>query len=113
MPIRRPKPGETNVRNEAPMDDGDFRGTYPTLYEYLTLTQWSPGQARITSTIMVFVDQGVLKCCLNDRDNNRSAFFSSPKFLDLLDLMEAQLSSETVEWKSRSTKPGAPGYTPF
>lgn len=112
MALRKPLPGQQYGQAAPMFDDQDFRQLYPNLYEYLFTDRWADGSVRQTSTLSVFSDNGALKVVLNDRDNNRSAFFSAKRFNEALESMETALREETVDWKSRShTKPA--GQTPF
>ena len=113
MPIRRPTPGSQYGPTDPPWEDNEFSTNYPTIFEYLTLNSWGPGQPRSTSTIMLFVDNGVLKLCINDRDNQRSAFFTGTTLSAALVACENALSGETADWRSKSSRNGSNGYTPF
>lgn len=111
--VKRPTFGQMNGPTEKPYDDQDFATLFPTLHQYITCTSWEDGKPRTTSTLLFFLENGVMKCCVNDRDNNRSAFFTATTFNDLLLHMETRLSEETADWKIKGNKPSNPGYTPF
>jgi len=111
--VRRPNPGEMFRKKELPFDDLDFRTKYGNIHSYLTETAYDGGQTRVTSTLLIFVEEGCLKLCINDRDNNRSCFVSAPTLSALLAALEDGLAQETLEWRTRRTHPGQPGYTPF
>lgn len=107
MPLDRPKPGELTSRNDPPFVDRNFARDYPTLNEMLTATQYGDNQPRTTSTLLIFVENGILRFCLNDRDNSRSAFFTAETFSDALAAIDAALLSNRVEWrmKNRTSTP--------
>jgi len=111
--LKKPLPGQYNGPTEFPFSDIKFLESYPTLHEYLTCTQWDARTIRTTSTLLFFVENGVMKVCLNDRDNNRSAFFTAPTMEELMSEMEVKLASEKVDWRTRSRQANQPGYTPF
>lgn len=112
MALRKPLPGQ-QYGPVAPMfSDEDFQRDYPNITEYLFTERWADGSMRQTSTLSVFSDNGSLKIVLNDRDNNRSAFFSAKRFLEALENMETALREETVDWKSRGQNRQA-SQTPF
>lgn len=113
MAIRKPKPGEYNGPVEDPFKDGAFQGDWPTLYEYLFMTQWADGSFRHTSTMSVFTDNGIMKIVLNDRDNNRSAFFTGATWRDIFDKIEAALAGETVDWRFKGGSGVDKTKTPF
>lgn len=105
--LARPKPGELTARNDAPFSDRNFAKDYPTLHEMLTATQYGDNQPRVTSTLLIFVENGILRFCLNDRDNSRSAFFTAETFSDGLEAIDSALLSNKVDWrmKNRTSTP--------
>jgi len=111
--LKRPLPGERTGPVEAAFNDADFKASYPSITDHLTELRYGDGAPRVTSTLLLFCDQGVLRVCLNDRDNNRSVFFTSESIEGALLSMENALATNTVEWRSR----GQNGYqnvkTPF
>jgi len=111
--IKKPRPGEYYGPPEVPFLDDDFRDRMPNLYEYLTLERWQDGSVRTTSTLTIFVSGGNLKVVLNDRDNNRSAFFNASTFDSCLTEIESQLKADRVDWKSKGSSNGTSQKTPF
>lgn len=101
MAIKRPEPGAYYGKPKPPLDDPEFRTNFPTLYEYLTQTKWDSGEPRLTATLSVFVDQGAMTVCLNDRSNNRSLFANEPALFACFASLEEALASDTAEWKNR------------
>jgi len=110
--LRKPRPGEYYGAPEVPYEDVAFQGDYPNIHEYLTVERWADGSPRTTSTLTLFVSGGSLKVVLNDRDNNRSAFINDSSVVAALEKLEAQLKSESVDWKSKGSSNGA-GKPPF
>lgn len=80
-------------------EDADFVGHYPLLFEMLTETQFADGGARKTSTLLLFVDAGMLKACLSDREESLVAFASAGSFNELLDALEGGLSHDSLDWR--------------
>lgn len=76
-----------------------FAVSYPTLHEWMSTQTWEDGTARATTTLFLFVDQGVLKAMLKDRDAGQVAFASAEALDDLLGHLEERLKAGTVEWK--------------
>jgi len=101
--MERPKLGELVGRREPPINDPETAKRYPTLYEYLTVTKYNDGSPRVTATLLLFVDDGALKGCLNDRDNNRSAFISAPSLLSLLEQLDIGLREDALDWKRKGS----------
>ena len=109
MALSKPLPGQYNGPKEVPFLDSAFASEFPTIFEYLTSRQWADGSPRVTSTLLVFLENGVLRICINDRENVRSAFITAPTFGEALASLEAKLCGETLEWrfKNQRTPSGA------
>jgi len=113
MALQKPKPGENYGPQSPPFRDDKFAADYPNLTEYLFTDRWQDGSVRVTSTLSVFSDNGCIKFVLNDRDNNRSAFFSEETWMDTLVAIEQALASGRVDWKSRRGTTNDAMKTPF
>jgi hypothetical protein len=73
--------------------------TYPALWEHLTESAWESGQVRITSTLMIFVEDGLVKLCLHDRSFGRTAWVAKPSLTAALESLEEGLEGDSVEWR--------------
>jgi len=104
--MKKPLPGDQFKRYEAPVSDALLMEDFPEFYEHLTATAYEDGGARVTSTLLIFVDNGVLKLCLNDRDNGRSAFFTATDLMSAIHAMESALRENTVDWRSKRQSGG-------
>lgn len=113
MALNKPKPGEAFGQPSPPFRDEKFVNDYPNITEYLFTAFWQDGSPRVTSTLSVFSDNGSLKVVLNDRDNQRSAFFSEETLIDTLTAIEQALASNRVDWKSRRGGGTGQMATPF
>lgn len=111
--VKRPEANRILGSKDIPFQDEDFYARYPTLWEYLTAFKWDDGKPRQTSTLLIFVDSGVLKICINDRDNNRSAFVSKGTVEETLMAMESALLEESIEWRARQTYNKGSGGVPY
>jgi len=100
--LQRPKPGELVGKNDPPFNDPLFADCHPTLSEMLTATQYGDNQPRQTSTLLIFCENGVLRGCLNDRDNSRSTFVTAETIGDLFQTLENGLASGRVEWRMKN-----------
>lgn len=80
----------------------DLVERFPALWEYLSLDRWEDGKARALSSLTVFWGDGRLKCCLNDKANNRCLFASGESLAALLTALEAALASDTADWRASS-----------
>lgn len=71
----------------------------PALWEFLTLTTWDDGTARETGAITLFLQDGLLKACLNDKDGHVVAFVSAEGLEALLEAMNRGLSEDVLDWR--------------
>lgn len=83
-----------------------MRGTWPALAEYLFDDHWPEGGARVTSTVLVCVDEGRLKACINDRANERSAWVSGSSLIDLFTTLDAALATDSAAWRASGWRKG-------
>jgi len=74
-------------------------GWAPTVCEWLTASHYDDGELRETSTLGLFVDCGVLKLCLNDRDQFRTLYVTSDSLEGALLALEAALRGSTPDWR--------------
>jgi len=111
--LRKPKPGENYGPPSVPFCDEEFAKKWPNVLEYLITDRWTDGTVRVTSTLSIFTDGVSLKVVLNDRDNNRSAFFCEATFAEAMEAMEDALRLDRVDWKSRSSYSKPAKDTPF
>lgn len=82
----------------------EFSTRFMALFEYVSESAWPSGRPRQTSTLMMFVEDGLVKLCLHDRALQRSLWVSGDSWESALTGMEVQLSSGKCEW--RKDKPG-------
>lgn len=76
-----------------------FQARYVALGEYLTTDRWPNGDMRLTSTLSLFVDDGVWKVCLNDRQEELVLFATGDSMLGVLEALEATLRAGTGDWR--------------
>lgn len=94
------KPKVTDAQGgTAPVGMADKK-KFPTLIEYLTRTSYDDGSPRQTSTVMVFIDQGHVKACLNDRDAGRAGWMSADALGSVLDELERALADDSIDWRA-------------
>lgn len=86
--------------------DACMEAEYPCLSEYLLLRNFDDGSERETATLLVFAAEGLWKCCLNDRAEEKTLWASGTTYSDALTALESMLSGGGAEW--RRTKPWKP-----
>jgi len=90
--------------HDAVASDREFCERFPSLADFLHLAAWPDGDRRETGTMLVFVEDGLWKACLNDRDGDCYAFLSAESFEGLLSSADGGLGGNSVEWRYRANK---------
>jgi len=92
------KNGSEAVISSAAMID-DWSSLHPAIHDHLTEVQWESGRPRVTSTFLVFFEEGLFKICLRDRSSLRTAWVSGKTFTSACEALEVALEAGTVEWR--------------
>jgi hypothetical protein len=71
----------------------------PALLEYLGSAVYPDGAPRMRSTLLVLVEDGAVKVCLSDRDQEQSLWRSGSSLEDALAALEVTLTSEHQDWR--------------
>jgi len=82
------------------MEDSDFGARWPLLYEHLVDLFWSDGTHRVTSTIVIFAEDGWCKMCLNNRAEASIAFVTARTVTACFDELEQGLREEQIDWRA-------------
>jgi hypothetical protein len=72
---------------------------HPDLWEFLTLTEWKKGEPREPGTMFIILQEGILKCCLGDRDNDEVMWVAGESLEQLLGVLEAALGDPQADWR--------------
>lgn len=89
----------------------------PSLWAYLTQSAWEDGTPRLTSSLLLFEQDGFLKVMLRDRENGLCLWVAAPNLSSAFAAVELALSDPTVEWRldrqaghdsAKRVKPTAP-----
>lgn len=73
--------------------------------EHLRDSSWEDGSTRERSTLTVFVEDGKVKVCLNDRNSNSSLFRAADTLLEALQsLNEALAPTGHADWRAWNFK---------
>jgi len=97
--MKRPVESEGSGLPSAEFSDDQFRSRFATLYSYLVDQVWDDGSTRETSTLLIFLDAGVLKGCVNDRAMGRNLFVAATSLQGLLVAANEALSSDSPGWR--------------
>lgn len=82
------------------LSDPAFERDFPAIWEFMTLTV-DEGARRETSTLLLFVQDGRMTICLNDRQRGRSVFQSAPTLREAMVCLDEALTSGSAEWRYR------------
>lgn len=74
---------------------------HPALWEYLTTEEYPDGSPRERSMLCFFVENGVFKGALQDRDQQQSLWASSDALESLVEALEAKCAAgDASEWRA-------------
>lgn len=85
--------------SNVPLDDDAFAKAWPTLHAFCADTIDQDGKTRITSTITLFFEDGVVKGMLKERNANLLLWVTAPTLLDVFGCLEIALTKDTVDWR--------------
>lgn len=71
----------------------------PAVAEYLTATNYPDGSPRERSVLSVFIEDGRVKVCLNDRDAARTLWRSADGIEDAVALLDLAIVDGTADWR--------------
>lgn len=99
MTLHRNAPRNGSPDSSFTYDAGSWGKPYPTILEFLTLTQWEDGTQRATGTLTLMAENGVFKCSLRDRDAGCYCFVSGKSPTTLLEALEKGLAGNSLDWR--------------
>lgn len=71
----------------------------PAVTEYLSSDKYPDGAARERSVLSVFIEDGRVKACLNDRDAGRTLWRSADGVEDCVMAIECAIVDGTADWR--------------
>lgn len=99
MGLTRPVVSSPNGGEQGGVTEGMLAKKAPTLLAMLQDTKYDDGSARQTSTLLIFVEAGMVKGCLNDREIGQTLWATGDSLEGLLTGLEARLAKGTGEWR--------------
>jgi len=78
---------------------GDAATLCPNVWEYLSSESWDDGSPRQTSTLLIFVEEGLCKVCINDRALQRKAWMTGKTPDAAFVALDAALGAGNIEWR--------------
>lgn len=79
--------------------DAAFTKSYPAVWEYLVVSVWPDGKARERASLLMVVEDGMWKGCVNDREHGRSLWRSGETLLALLASLDEGLRKGAGDWR--------------
>jgi hypothetical protein len=107
MGLSRPSDNPSPVRVAGAGVASAFAAGNPVLWEYLTADQYDDGSRRTPSSLLVFVESGVVKVCLNDREVDRTLWASGGSLEDALAALDLKAGDGSADWRSKDKKGSA------
>lgn len=95
-------PGRNGGNGEAAVlnwKDPLFVKQFGALAEWLGICCLPGGETRKTGTVLLFMEAGMIKACLHDREAGLRAFVSHASMAGLLDAIEGGLRTGQLEWR--------------
>jgi hypothetical protein len=85
---------------------GDDAGSYPALVEFLTRDRYQDNSIRERGTVLLFVEGGRLKACLNDKDAALVGFTTIDTLDDVSMALDKALREDKVDWRKQRGQRG-------
>lgn len=98
-PLTRATPPSTGQAKPAPTSYSELESKYPILFSFLFDESYEDGSRRTTASVSFFVDKGILKVSLNDKDLRRVAFLAVSGPEEAFSKLEAALDMDALDWR--------------
>lgn len=97
--LKKKNKEKTRVKGTYAWDDPNMKKKWPNLYDHLAQRAFESKEERKTSKLSVFTQDGMLKCFLNDYEDEQSVCVSASSWDGLWDALEAILGDPDAEWR--------------
>lgn len=98
-PIARSTPPAPPPKQPPAEGYSELESKWPILTAFLFDTTYEDGSSRTTASLSFFVDRGILKVSLNDKDLRRVAFLAVSGPMEAFDKLEVALDMDTLDWR--------------
>lgn len=99
MALAKPSAAAPSAGANGAVADSEFVVLYPQLAEYVTGTRWDDGTDRESSSLLIFAEAGLWKCCLNDRALGRKLWATGTTLEGALAVLDSVLVSSGADWR--------------
>lgn len=107
---RRPSGVGRPVRPMGADPDDGFRQSFPHLWEFVTLEAWPDGgEDRVPGSFLVFLQDGMVKVMLADKDAQEVCFVTAGSVWEALLRAESVLMSGEGDWRPDRQRKGQQG----
>jgi hypothetical protein len=97
--VKRPNKMSDIPVTGVPLRDEVAAKRWPQLWEYLTAKAYDDGSPRVTSSLLIFEQEGTLKGMLRDKDGDRCLWVAARGLIDLLECLDGQLGDDQADWR--------------
>lgn len=98
--MKRPDAAEPVVGARGLVKDKHVMDGYPHLVQFLSDDRWDDGGTRTPGSLTLFIEEGIWKACLNDRDAQASLYVSGDTTSACMKSLESRLAGTTVpDWR--------------
>lgn len=97
--------GESGKPDQA-FTDPDFGLKHPTLHAFLTSVVDDAGKKRLTSTVLIFCEEGHAKAVLRERNHDLSLWVTAKSILEAFEELEEALQNRPIEWRKNKEQRG-------
>jgi len=101
MGLKKPMGKAGDLPPDVTCADPSWASRWPLLASHLFDLKYEDGSPRLTSTLMLLGEHGVVKACLNDREEARSAWVSGRTVDETLGALEVGLMADSLDWRAR------------
>jgi len=101
MALKKPMNKTADLPEGVACADAGWVAKWPAVTSHLFDLKYDDGTPRATSTLMILGEHGVVKVCLNDREEARSAWVSGRAVDEALEALEAGLVADSLDWRAR------------
>jgi len=99
MAMKKPTVNAPVRKPEAMWNDKGDMMDYPNIYQFMMDLKYDDGSPRVPGSISFFTHLGVLKACINDKDNARTAFVEALTIHELWTKCDMAIADGCTEWK--------------
>lgn len=96
--------GHNNADEHLAVNDDDFQKQFPNLFMLLAARKDDDGKPRLTCTMTIVLEDGQVKCGINERNHNLSLWTSTERVGAAFQALEEALCERPVKWRRSNWK---------